>query len=170
MKPRACAVLIFLSGLIIGGLGVMAFAEEPNRASAAVTGIGGVFFKADDPDRLKAWYRKHLGIDADAAGANFWWRQRGNPELYGRTVWAVFSRDSGYFGAAEQQWMVNYRVDDLDGLLARLLAQGVEQAGEVEEYWFGRFAWILDGEGNRVELWEPANLAPEDYATRLEAR
>lgn len=170
MKERVSGWIIFLFGLVVGGLAVLAFARAPNQASPAVTGIGGVFFKAEDPARLKSWYREHLGIDSDTAGANFWWRLRGNPEQYGRTVWAVFPRDSEYFGHGEQQWMINYRVDDLGGLLARLGEQGVEQVGETEEYWFGRFAWIQDAEGNRVELWEPAELTPDQYRQRMEQR
>lgn len=170
MKNRVHALTVFLLGSLAGGLCAMALADDPVRASPAITGIGGVFFKADDPARLQAWYREHLGIDAGDAGANFWWRNREDPGRHGRTVWSVFARDSGYFGDTGQQWMINYRVDDLDGLLARLREQGIERVGDIEAYWFGRFAWIVDGEGNRVELWEPADLSPAQYREKMEGR
>ena len=120
-----------------------------------------VFFKVDDPARFSAWYREHLGIDAARPADNFVWRERDAPDNVGYTVWSPFPRDTGYFGSSEQPLMINYRVRDLDALLAKLRAAGVEQVKDVEEYPYGRFAWILDGEGNRVELWEPAQQTAE---------
>ena len=144
---------------------------EPVGFDGPVTGIGGVFLRAEDSDRQLAWYRDQLGIERAPGhhGVNFFWRDRGDPGRYGRTVWALFPRDSDYFGDTRQQVMINYRVRDLDALLRDLRASGVEQVGEVEEFPYGRFAWILDGEGNRVELWEPApgeNPAAEEAGLR----
>jgi predicted enzyme related to lactoylglutathione lyase len=118
-----------------------------------VTGIGGVFFKARDPAALLAWYREHLGVEAapDFTGMVFRW---GRPE--GTTTWAIFPADSAYFGRAEQAWMVNLRVDDLDRMLAQLRDGGVEVDPRVEDSEFGRFGWATDPEGNRIELWQPA--------------
>ena len=125
------------------------------QTAPAVTGIGGVFFKADDPEALRGWYREHLDIDAGSQGADFVWRLEDDPERLGRTVWSVFPAGTDYFGDGGQEYMVNYRVSDLDGLLARLREAGVRQVGGTERYPYGSFAWVLDGEGNRVELWEP---------------
>lgn len=120
-----------------------------------VTGLGGVFFKADNPSELYRWYEKHLGIrrEAHGQGATFHWRDRENQDA--STAWAIFPRDSNYFSPSEQPFMLNYRVEDLDALLESLSAAGVWVDSKREDYDFGRFAWIMDPEGNRIELWEP---------------
>jgi predicted enzyme related to lactoylglutathione lyase len=148
----------FVAGALAGVGGDRLIGQEAESQSARpfVTGIGGVFFKADNPRQLQAWYRDHLGIEPGAQGVNFFWRDRDNPEVLGFTVWSVFPRETNYFGAGDQELMINYRVRDLDGLLAKLRAEGIE-AREREEYDYGRFAWIVDGEGNRIELWEPTD-------------
>jgi predicted enzyme related to lactoylglutathione lyase len=123
-----------------------------------VTGIGGIFFKTRNPQQMMAWYRKHLGIPAgnDAeAHAIFDWRAANDPERQGSTVWALFPHDTGYFQPSESPFMINYRVADLDGLLAQLREEGVAVEDRIDEYEYGRFAWITDPEGNRIELWEP---------------
>jgi predicted enzyme related to lactoylglutathione lyase len=110
-----------------------------------MTGIGGVFFRARDPEALKAWYVEHVGLPADEP-------VRGE----GVIVWAPFMEDTDYFGPGGQQWMVNYRVSDLDATLAGLRDAGVEVDDKVVEEEYGRFGWAVDPEGNRFELWEPA--------------
>lgn len=122
---------------------------------AQVTGIGGIFFKADDPEKLYGWYEKHLGIKRQAEGVTFHWRDAENPEREGVTAWAIFGKDSTYFDPSRAHAMINYRVDDLDALLEALRAAGVEIDPKREDYDFGRFAWIIDPEGNKIELWEP---------------
>jgi predicted enzyme related to lactoylglutathione lyase len=122
---------------------------------ARVTGIGGVFLKARDPKALSAWYAKHLGMKlSDYGGATFEWTDE-VPEGTGTTAWSLFKDDSDYFGSSGQRAMINYRVDDLDGMLAQLKEAGVWIDPKQDDYDFGRFAWIQDPEGNRVELWEP---------------
>lgn len=120
-----------------------------------VTGIGGVFFKAQDPKALYAWYEKHLGIKLEphGGGASFRWSDDGDPD--GVTIWAIFPRDTAYFGAGPQTLMLNFRVENLDALLAELRKENVWVDPKREDYDYGRFAWIKDAEGNRVELWEP---------------
>jgi catechol 2,3-dioxygenase-like lactoylglutathione lyase family enzyme len=119
-----------------------------------VTGLGGVFLKADEPERMYQWYEKHLGLAREQGVVLFHWRQAGDPEKPGMTVWSLFPRDSKYFDPSKASFMINFRVADLDGLLDALRAEGVTvEKREDSEY--GRFAWILDPEGNRVELWEP---------------
>ena len=121
-----------------------------------VTGIGGIFFKSSEPKKLYGWYEKHLGIKSDLnSGAMFKWREDGDPTQEGMTVWAIFPRDTKYFGPSPAPFMLNYRVENLDELLAALRAEGVEIDPKREDYDYGRFAWIFDPEGNKIELWEP---------------
>ena len=123
-----------------------------------VTGIGGVFFKANDPAALLAWYREHLGIEpAFESGTVFQWGSDTSGDASGYTVWSLFPADSDYFGPPPSPFMVNYRVRDLEAMLAQLRATGVEVDDRVEEMEFGRFGWAVDPEGNRFELWQPAD-------------
>lgn len=118
-----------------------------------VTGVGGVFFRAEDPEALADWYREHLGvpIEEDQTYATF--ASDGSGEM---TVWAAFPRDTDYFGDREAPLMVNFRVRDLDAMLAQLRAAGVEVDDRVQDEGYGRFGWATDPEGNRFELWEPS--------------
>lgn len=112
-----------------------------------VVGIGGVFFRARDPDALRAWYAEHLGVDGqDWGGAVF---------EGGQTVWSIFAGDTEYFGPSGQESMVNYRVPDLDAMLDQLRAAGVPVDPKIDESELGRFGWATDPEGNRFELWQP---------------
>ena len=119
-----------------------------------VNGIGGVFFKARDPKKMAAWYRDHLGIRSKGGYADFAWREKDNPDRMGRTVWALFPTNTSYFGSSAAPMMINYRVANLERLLAQLRHAGVA-VDKVKDDAFGRFAWITDPEGNRIELWEP---------------
>jgi predicted enzyme related to lactoylglutathione lyase len=119
-----------------------------------VTGIGGVFFKARDPARLAAWYREQLGVQAQEGNAEFMWREKDQPEKLGRTVWSIFPADSDYLGPGASTFMINYRVANLDKMLEQLRGASVT-VHKVEDCDYGRFAWVTDPEGNRVELWEP---------------
>jgi predicted enzyme related to lactoylglutathione lyase len=121
---------------------------------ARVTGIGGIFLKAKDPKALNAWYAKHLGIQlSEYGGATMLWTDE-IPAGTGQTIWSLFADDTKYFGPGPQRCMVNYRVDDLDGLLEQLRAADVAFE-KSEDASYGRFAWITDPEGNRLELWQP---------------
>ena len=122
-----------------------------------VTGIGGVFFRSPDPESTRRWYAQHLGLGVDEYGSNFRWRSFSDPERTGFTQWSPFAHDTGYFGDRSQDSMINYRVDDLDALLRRLRDAGVELVGEMQVEPFGRFQHILDGDGRRVELWQPVD-------------
>ena len=122
-----------------------------------VTGIGGIFFKAKDQKKLSEWYDKHLGLSPDPSGGGVLlsWRELDDPERVGMTAWSVFKDDTKYFDPSRAPFMINYRVDDLDALLETLRAEGVEIDPKRENADYGRFAWIMDPEGNRIELWEP---------------
>lgn len=123
---------------------------------AKATGLSGVFLRARDPKRLTAWYAEHLGLPVtEWGGVVFVWDECPSPEGHGATVWSLFPADTPYFGEGEQATMLNFRVDDLDALLAQLTANGVWVDPKRQDDTNGRFAWIKDGEGNRVELWEP---------------
>ena len=122
-----------------------------------VTGLGGLFFKAKDPVAMYGWYEKHLGISfsADGTGATFHWREADDPEKTGLTAWSIFPQDTTYFNPSSASFMMNFRVENLDTLLKTLKEEGVAVDPKVEEYEYGKFAWIMDPEGNRIELWEP---------------
>jgi catechol 2,3-dioxygenase-like lactoylglutathione lyase family enzyme len=123
---------------------------------AKATGLGGVFLRARDPKRLTAWYAEHLGLAVtEWGGVVFVWDECAAPEGHGTTVWSLFPADTEYFGESGQAAMLNFRVDDLDALLEQLAAKGVWVDPKRQDEVNGRFAWIRDGEGNRVELWEP---------------
>jgi predicted enzyme related to lactoylglutathione lyase len=122
---------------------------------ARVTGIGGVFLKARDPKALSAWYAQHLGVElADYGGATFKWSDE-VPKGTGQTAWMLFPDNTKHFGAEAQRAMINYRVDDLEALLAQLTAAGVTIDPDRQSASYGHFAWIIDPEGNKVELWQP---------------
>ncbi len=122
-----------------------------------VTGVGGVFFKTQDPAATLAWYRTHLGIDsADWGGCVFPWNAEEQPSDTCYTVWSTFPADSPHLAPSDAPFMVNFRVDDLEALVAALNDEGVVVVGNVEKHPNGKFAWILDLDGRKVELWEPA--------------
>jgi predicted enzyme related to lactoylglutathione lyase len=121
---------------------------------ARVTGIGGVFLKAKDKKALTAWYKEHLGVPVGEWGANFEWKDE-VPAGTGSTAWSLFPADTKHFGGGEQTAMINYRVDDLEGILAQLEAAGATIDPKREEAEYGKFAWASDPEGNRFELWQP---------------
>lgn len=121
-----------------------------------VIGIGGIFFKAHDPKSLKEWYNTHLGITpAGDWGSVFEWRSAEDPAEKGQTVWSVFSDDTEYFEPSKSSFMLNYRVENLHRLLEQLRNEGVQVADKIEESEFGKFGWVVDPEGNKIELWEP---------------
>ncbi|MBS0633374.1 MAG: VOC family protein [Verrucomicrobia bacterium] len=128
------------------------------KSTKRVTGIGGVFFKAKNPKKLGAWYAKHLGlpIDPNWGGCSFDWREAKNPQKKGATAWSLFAADTKYLGGSKQAHMINYRVANLKKVLAELKKEKVwiDPKG-IEASDFGQFAWIKDGEGNRIELWQP---------------
>ena len=121
-----------------------------------VTGIGGIFFKTKEPKVLGQWYAQHLGIDVQAwGGASFPWRDAADPEQSGSTLWSLFPADTKYLDPSTAPFMLNYRVADLDAMLAQLRAAGVQVDEKVDESEFGRFGWAMDPDGNRFELWQP---------------
>jgi lactoylglutathione lyase len=119
-----------------------------------VTGLGGVFFRCQDNQQIKDWYHKHLGIDSGDHGKIFRWRELDAPEQRGATVWMPLPKDTDQFPPG-QHLMINYRVDNLEALLAALKDEGVEIVGDIQHDPFGKFASIVDPEGQKIALWEP---------------
>lgn len=123
-----------------------------------VSGIGGVFFKCKDPDKLKEWYRTHLGLDTDKYGTNFEWRQGADSTRKGFTQWSPFSATTKYFEPSTKDFMINYRVENLKELVEQLKKDGVVITDTIESVEYGKFVHIMDLEGNKIELWEPNDV------------
>ena len=121
-----------------------------------VTGIGGIFFKAKDASALRAWYKRHLGIDVQTwGGASFDWTDADGKPVAGTTAWLIGTQESKQFAPSEAPFMVNYRVEDVRALVQALKEEGCQVLDKVEDSEFGVFAWVMDPEGNKVELWQP---------------
>jgi uncharacterized protein YndB with AHSA1/START domain len=130
--------------------------DKPERTKPEVTGIGGIFFKAEDAVKLREWYKTHLGIKVeDYGGAAFNWREAEDAERKGMTIWSIFASDTRYLDPSHKPFMLNYRVQSLDEMLAYLRSQNIEVDERVEDSEFGRFGWAMDIEGNRIGLWQP---------------
>jgi len=122
-----------------------------------VTGIGGFFFKTKGPNGIKEWYKKHMGLDTNQYGWSFWWKdQEGNDCM---TQWSPFKEDTTYFEPSKKEFMMNFRVENLVELLEALKTEGVKVIGEIQEYDYGKFGYVMDPEGNKLELWEPVDKA-----------
>lgn len=120
-----------------------------------VTGIGGVFLKAKDPDATKKWYSDHLGIKSGQWGGTFEWRHAETPLKKGFTAWSIFDETTEYTNPSQKDAMINYRVENLEELLHELKKEGIEIVGEMEVFEYGKFGWIMDPNGYKIELWEP---------------
>ena len=120
-------------------------------------GIGGIFFRCQDPEMIKNWYAKHLGLITTAFGSTFEFRKSGNPDEIGYLQWSPFREDTDYFDPSTKQFMINYRVDNIEELVKELKEQGVTVLDEIETYEYGKFVHILDPENNKIELWEPVD-------------
>ena len=121
-----------------------------------VTGIGGIFFKAKDPVALRDWYRKHLGIDVQEwGGAAFSWADESGQPVKGTTIWSVSAADGDYYAPSTAPFMINYRVADLAAVLHALRAEGCNVLEKTDDSEYGKFGWVIDPEGNKVELWQP---------------
>jgi catechol 2,3-dioxygenase-like lactoylglutathione lyase family enzyme len=120
-----------------------------------VTGIGGIFFKCKDPNKMNEWYKVHLGFDTKPWGANFEWREDADPTRKGSTAWSTFPETTKYFEPSARDFMVNYRVDDIEAMVGQLKNAGFTIVDQIEDSDYGKFVHILDAEGNKIQLWEP---------------
>ncbi|WP_421869330.1 VOC family protein [Marinoscillum sp.] len=128
-----------------------------NQKEPKVIGIGGVFFKTNDPKETKEWYQKHLGLVTDQYGSLFEFRNTHNPEEINYLQWSPFQHDTDYFGDSGQDYMINYRVQNMERLVDKLKAEGVTICDDIAEYEYGKFVHILDANGIKIELWEPVD-------------
>jgi catechol 2,3-dioxygenase-like lactoylglutathione lyase family enzyme len=124
-----------------------------------IVGVGGIFFKSANQQQMQDWYARHLGLTDSGQGVMLPWRERDEPENDQVTVWSIFPDDTDYFGPGGASFMLNYIVDDLDALLDRLGEEGVRIDPNRQDADYGRFAWIFDSDGNKIELWQPPNRA-----------
>lgn len=122
-----------------------------------VSGIGGIFFKCKDPEKIKNWYSRHLGLVTNEYGSVFEFRNTDKPDEKGYSVWSPFKEDTTYFEPSGREFMINYRVENLEKLIEELKKEGVQIVDEIETYEYGKFVHIIDPEGNKIELWEPVD-------------
>ncbi|MGH9514166.1 MAG: VOC family protein [Terriglobales bacterium] len=162
----AIASLLLISGWSKGGQQVQSTQSEKSKPPVKVEqrgrilGIGGIFFKSANRDQMREWYSKHLGLSDKDSGAMLSWREHDDPQKEQVTVWTVFPATTDYFGPTHPQFMVNYIVDDMDALLDRLKEEGVKIEPKRMDESYGRFAWIYDSDGNKIELWQPSPEKP----------
>jgi len=140
------------------GFGFNSIITNHVNQSKKVTGIGGIFFKCKDPAKMREWYGKHLGMTIDKYGTNFEWRQGADSSKYGFTLWSPFSEKTKYFEPSTKEFMINYRVENLVGLVQDLKKEGVTIVDTIETVDYGKFIHIMDIEGNKIELWEPVDV------------
>ncbi|MEN9521635.1 MAG: hypothetical protein RL065_12 [Bacteroidota bacterium] len=126
-----------------------------NTKMKRVTGIGGIFFKCKDPKKMNEWYKTHLGLNANPYGASFEWYETPDSSKKAQTQWTPFAETTKYFEPSAKEFMINYRVENLEALVEELKKEGVTILDKIETYDYGKFVHILDAEGNKVELWEP---------------
>lgn len=128
-----------------------------------VTGIGGIFFKSDNPEKIKKWYHENLGLVIDAYGSPFEFRNANTPEEINYLQWSPFKKDTKYFEPSKKEFMINYRVENLVHLVQQLKNNGVTVLDEIESFDYGKFVHILDPEGTKIELWEPVDQVFTDF-------
>lgn len=131
--------------------------EMANDTTPRVTGIGGIFFFSDNPEDTKEWYSTNLGLEVNEWGSSFEFRNAHRPDEINYLQWSPFKKGSKYFEPSKKEFMINYRVQNIEGLVRNLKANGVTILDEIETYDYGKFVHILDAEGNKIELWEPVD-------------
>lgn len=129
--------------------------NSAERLIPKVTGIGGIFFFSDNPDEIKKWYAKNLGLEVSQWGSSFEFRNAHRPDEINYLQWSPFEKDDAYFAPSKKEFMINYRVQNIEGLLEKLKANGVTILDEIKTYDYGKFVHIMDDDGNKIELWEP---------------
>lgn len=159
MKKISLIILViaasFLSGFVFKS--IMSKQNIQITKMKKVTGIGGVFFKCKDPKKITAWYQKHLGLNTNPYGATFEWYEGADSTKKAQTQWTPFSETTTYFEPSSKDFMINYRVENLEALVEELKNNGVTIVDSIETYDYGKFIHILDEEGNKIQLWEPTD-------------
>lgn len=140
-----------------------------NNSMKRVTGIGGIFFKCKDPKKIREWYQTHLGLNTNEYGSVFEWHQGADNTKKGFTQWSPFSQSTKYFEPSAKEFMINYRVENLESLVETLKKEGVTVVDEIETFEYGKFVHILDVEGNKIELWQPDDIEFEKLGIQIGA-
>lgn len=130
-------------------------ASPPDTTTPKVTGVGGIFFFCEDPEQTREWYNRNLGIDTNAYGSTFEFRNLDRPDEINQLQWSPFKKGSNYFAPSQKEFMINYRVQNMEALVAKLKENGVTVLDDIATYEYGKFVHIMDGDGNKLELWEP---------------
>ncbi len=172
MKKTALTTLVIAASFFLG-FAFNAIIADDSAGSAPikkVTGIGGIFFKCKDPKAVRAWYQTHLGLNVNQYGAVFEWRQADDSTKKGFSQWSPFTEKTKYFEPSTKEFMINYRVADLEALVAELKRDSVVVTDTIETYDYGKFVHIMDLEGNKVELWEPNDIVYEQLGVQMNAK
>jgi predicted enzyme related to lactoylglutathione lyase len=140
---------------------------DNNVKMKRVTSIGGIFFKCKDPKKMRGWYQEHLGLNTNQYGAVFEWRQADDSAKKGFSQWSPFAEKTKYFEPSTKEFMINYRVEDLEALVEELKKEGVTITDTVESFDYGKFVHIMDIEGNKIELWEPNDIVYERLGVQM---
>ena len=138
-----------------------------NTELKRVTGIGGIFFKCKEPKKVREWYKTHLGLNTNQYGTVFEWRQAIDSSKKGFSQWSPFAERTKYFAPSTKEFMINYRVDNLEALVEELTKEGVTITDTMQTYDYGKFVHIMDIEGNKIELWEPNDIVCENLGKQL---
>lgn len=163
MKKTSLLILAIATSFCCGFTfkAIITHSTEDQTHMKKVTGIGGIFFKCKDPKKVREWYQTHLGLNTNQWGAVFEWYQGADSTKKGFTQWSPFNENTKYFEPSVKDFMINYRVENLEALVAELRKNGVTVTDSIEVYDYGKFVHILDPEGNKIELWEPNDIEYE---------
>lgn len=170
---KAFLLAVIITASFLSGFAYKAMLGDQNGQSSGpgrVTGIGGVFFKCKDPKKLRAWYRANLGLNTNQYGAVFEWYQGADSTKKGFTQWSLFGEKTKYFEPSTKDFMINYRVENMEALVAALKTNGVTVTDSIETVNYGKFVHILDPEGNKLELWEPNDTVYEKMGNDMGAK
>lgn len=168
LMKKYTTILLLFGASFLSGFAAHHYLSSPSNAPQKmkkVTGIGGIFFKCKDPNKMKEWYKIHLGLDTDQYGTNFEWHQGADSTKKGFTQWSPFSETTKYFQPSEKDFMINYRVENLEALVEELKKEGVTITDKIETFEYGKFVHIMDPEGNKIELWEPNDIEYDKIVT-----
>ncbi len=172
MKKTAVLLTVILASFVAGFAAKTILGNQTNKAinMKKVTGIGGIFFKCKDPQKMREWYQQHLGLNTNEYGAVFEWHQGADSTKKGFTQWSPFKDTTKYFEPSTREFMINYRVENLEALVDQLKKEGVTITDAIETYEYGKFVHILDAEGNKIELWEPNDEVYEKMGKEMNAK
>lgn len=170
MRKRILVTLGFVISFALGFAFKALTTINRKQSSGRATSIGGVFFKCKDPKKVREWYQTHLGLNTNAYGAVFEWRQAADTTKKGFTQWSPFNEKTKYFEPSTKDFMINYRVENLEALIDQLRKDSVTIVDKVETADYGKFIHILDMEGNKIELWEPNDIEFEKLGVKIGAK